>query len=149
MSLSWEVISGIAAVVAAVFAFPSVLTGIRDLLSGSRNARQQVLTVLPTFPSRPNNQSMQTFLMANGTDWSTLVGSLAVPVTDIQKAMQQLIKERRVQVAIISGIADNSHPGVPAGIPIKIPLFFKGGIDPSVRATDEEVEQLMNDLRPH
>ena len=107
-----------------------------------RAIRQQILDALP---AAPHIATMRAYL-DRGADWAGLVGSLSLPHSVIHKSLDRLVKENRVQIAIARDVADGSHPGVAAGTQMQVPVFFKGGISPSLRASDAEVEKLMKAL---
>lgn len=152
-SISWETVGAIAAAVAVLVALPPMFTAVRDISDGSRKARQQILDTLPNPATKTlglvyDVEEERDYIMQNGLDASTLEGRLEANSAAIYKAMRKLVAENKVQIFILKGVIDGSHPNVPAGSPFKMPIFFKGGMNPSLRATPEEAQHIIAALGP-
>jgi hypothetical protein len=150
----WDIVAAIAGVIAIAVARPPAWTAIIDLVVGSRKARQEVLDALPD----PEPRELQIaghdcyeeeaqYIMRNGLDVSSLNARLAAPAKAIHKALRTLVDEHKVEVFPFKGVL-NDDPRFPNGTKAVLPIFFRGGLNPSMRPTDQEASEIIQAVRP-
>jgi len=152
--MEWMAIVGtVAAVLGVIVAIPPAI----EVIGGrQRKAQQEVLNALPNPAPRRigvagvrSDEDDAAYIEENGLDVSSLESRLARPAKDIHEALRTLVKQHKVQIMIIRGIIDNDdHPDIQQGTKIAIPIFFKGGMNPSLRATDSESESIISGIVP-
>lgn len=128
----WETIGIVAGVIAAILAVPAFIDAIRGWLRTSVDMDQRVLDALPVYPVRPDDIPMEVHMHRHGAGVTELAGKLAISQSDIRQSLERLIRQRKVEVAIL-----RMDQGC-------LPLFFKGGIEPSARASKAEISMAMN-----
>lgn len=105
--LSWEVVGGVAAVIAVIVALPPMWTAIQDLFTSGRRARQAILDALPNPAPRSwmtesaSDEDPTNYFLENGLEMRGLETRLALPAKDIQRALRSLVAEHKVQILMI------------------------------------------------
>lgn len=128
--------------IAAVAGVAGVAVAIWQLYGGPAKGGQIQQRVLDALPTAPTNDSIVAY-QKRGMDTSTLQASLSISTREMNRALKQLISEHKVQIAVIRAVSDGSDNRFPAGTIQIVPLLFKGGISPSLRATDADLEAIV------
>lgn len=155
MSLLPESAGDFWAMLGVAVAFPPTFLAVRDAVS-MRGARQELLSEVPRFERRgwdelerahASEEERSNFLLNTGFALSDVEATLQSPRRYIYRALRRLIRDGKIEICVVRGVADGSHPQIPAGPKIVIPLAFRGGVVPSLRATAEEHAMIFESLK--
>ncbi len=132
---------------AAAVALPPTIQVLRDWLD-KRKAMQDILNALPNPEPLPLGVEQDYgYLERNSLECSQLEGRIAVKPKALYKGLKTLVREGKVQVFIIHGVAaDDANSTIAKGSYLSLPMFFKGGMNPSLRADPSEVEKILSVL---
>jgi hypothetical protein len=91
------------------------------------------------FSKPTTDQEMAEYYSANSLDIMGMVALTGWPAAKLEAAMRELVSNHQIEVILIKN-ADDPKPN--------FPLFFKGGIDPGIRASPEELETVLRAFAP-
>lgn len=121
-------------------------------LRQSRSINQKLLDILPSMDCTALDRSANTskasqlsFIMEQGMALADIDGAIDAPPEIIHRALRDATRRGKVSLVVINGIADEV-PGVGTAR-VQIPLFFKGGIDPSLRADQLMIDRLFDGIK--
>jgi hypothetical protein len=152
-NISLEVAGFAVTVAAAIFAVPPLLTALRDLFSGSQKIREAILRELPNPVPLPIDELSSwryeekvAYITSNALDTADLEAKIDAKPKEIHKALISLIRTGKLQTFIYKGIAEAGNPSIPEGTEMRLPLFYKGGLPPSLRSSPTDTEDLIKQL---
>jgi len=70
-----------------------------------------------------------------------------MPRRQLYRALDRLVKDRRLDVFLLKGQIATGPLSVPPGASGVLPIVFKGPLPPELRASDADIERLLRELR--
>src|SRR5438067_6314497 len=71
----------------------------------------------------------------------------SMPRRQLYRALDRLVKDRRLDVFLLKGQIATGPLSVPPGASGVLPIVFKGPLPPELRASDADIERLLRELR--
>jgi hypothetical protein len=134
----------IADIITAVLGVVAILISLREFWLAPMQARQAILNSLPASSDRAladmNYEQQVAYVEKKSLSFGQLNAQHAFPRRHLKKALYRLVKEHRIEIFILKGIAaEGGPPPIPAGTKLMIPHVYKGLLPPGLRSPDQEV----------
>jgi hypothetical protein len=97
-------------------------------------------------PGRTNEEKVA-FVVDNGIDLTTLEAQTPWERAKVYSALEQLIRQHRLEIFLLRGRLAGGHPDIKEGTPFVLPIVYKGTFPPELRPSQAELDSFLKTLR--
>ena len=144
--MKWQSIETWAAVATLLGLLLAVWTVVAPRFARGDRLKEAILSALPSGkefpPFDPASDDKNAYLQQHGSDLASLSSAHFADDEALFKALRELVRSGKVEGGIVQGLIEDGPPEI-LGKTAVLPIFFRRGIPPSVRANPEELMQLI------